>query len=138
MGQKSLKYPRHSDIVPISAIEQQLSETHAAPARLTLRKQDRETFLESVSPRVQALVNQPFGKENLLQCFKSEAHFSHVLIPLWKSGYLPTAAWDILETASLEAATLMTLIRDVQDLDFAQLQGFRSDDFMANTTVDDH
>ena len=32
----------------------------------------------------------------------------------------------------------MTLIRDVQDLDFAQLQGFRSDDFMADTAIDDH
>ena len=138
MGHQPLKYPRHSDIVPISAIEQKAVEKQKAPVQLTLRKQDRESFLESVSPRVRALVNQPFGKENLLQCFKSEARFSHVLIPLWKSGYLPTDDWDILETASHEAATLMTLIRDVQDLDFAQLQGFRSDDFMADTAIDDH
>jgi len=137
MGHKPLKYPRHSDVVPISAIEQKAAEKQTAPVQLTLRKQDRESFLESVSPRVQALVSQPFGKENLLQCFKSEARFSHVLIPLWKSGCLPTDDWDILETASHEAATLMTLIRDVQDLDFAQLQGFRSDDFMADTAIDD-
>jgi len=77
-GPRPLKYPRHSAVVPSpSTLMAQSSET-LPPVKLTLSKQDREQFLQGVSPRIPALVNQPFGKENLLQCFKSEARFSHV------------------------------------------------------------
>ena len=44
--------------------------------------------LDAIDPRITAKIDQPFGKENLLQSFVSEAALRHVLLPLWKSGFL--------------------------------------------------
>jgi len=135
-GPRPLKYPRHSAVVPSpSTLMAQSSET-LPPVKLTLSKQDREQFLQGVSPRIPALVNQPFGKENLLQCFKSEARFSHVLIPLRRSGFLCPTEWQALAQASHEAGTFLQLIEELWEVHFAPLQGFRTDDFMVDTEID--
>jgi hypothetical protein len=50
-----------------------------------------------------AKLEQPFGKENLNQCFWSEAALCHhVLLPMWKSGVLmgDERPWDSLMAAS--------------------------------------
>jgi len=44
--------------------------------------------LDAVDPRITAKIDQPFGKENLLQTFVSEAVLCHVLLSLWKLGHL--------------------------------------------------
>jgi hypothetical protein len=87
----------------------------------------REAFVTTMlSPRVQALLNQKFGKENLNQCFAAEACFRHVLLPLWKSGFLEDdeQAWNALSGASAEARTLLDLLREYGDVDFNALQGY--------------
>jgi len=95
-GPRPLKYPRHSAVVPSPLTLMAQSSETLPPVKLTLSKQDREQFWQGASPRIQALVNQLFGKENLLQCFKSEARFSHVLIPLRRSGFLCPTEWASL------------------------------------------
>ena len=44
--------------------------------------------LELKDPRIVARLAQPFGKDNLKQSFVSRAALRHVLLPLWKSGFL--------------------------------------------------
>jgi len=134
-GPRPLKYPRHSAVVPTPPTLGAQSSGPASPVKLTLSKQDREKFLQGVSPQIQALVNQPFGKENMLQCFKSEARFSHVLIPLWRSGLLCTTNWPALAQASHEVGTFLQLIAELWEVDLAPLHGFRTDDFMADTEI---
>jgi len=53
--------------------------------------------LDAIDPRIRAKIDQPFGKENLLQSFISEAALCHVLLPLWKSGFLAgdACSWDL-------------------------------------------
>jgi hypothetical protein len=38
--------------------------------------------LDEIDPRVRAKLEQPFGKENLSQCFYSEPALRHILLPL--------------------------------------------------------
>jgi len=135
-GPRPLKYPRHSGVAPLPSTLMAQSPETLPPVKLTLSKQDREQFLQGASPRIQALVNQPFGKENLLQCFKSEARFSHVLIPLRRSGFLCPTEWQALAQVSHEAGTFLQLIEELWEVDFAPLHGFRTDDFMADTEID--
>ena len=51
-------------------------------------RQERANFVDLLPTRVQVKLNQPFGKDNLTQCFKAEACFRHVLLPLYKSAFL--------------------------------------------------
>jgi hypothetical protein len=41
---------------------------------------EREAFVTTLPTRVQAKLNQPFGKDNLVQCFASEACFAPCVI----------------------------------------------------------
>ena len=66
-GPSPIKYPRHSAVLPPPVTGSPANLSPSKPIKLSLRKQDREDFLSTANPRVQALVNQPFGKENLLQ-----------------------------------------------------------------------
>ena len=44
--------------------------------------------LGDLDPRIRAKLEQPFGKDNISQSFRSQASLRHVLLPLWKSGFL--------------------------------------------------
>jgi hypothetical protein len=46
------------------------------------------TALSAAEPGILARLDQPFGKDNLSQCFYSTPGLRHVLLPLWKSGFL--------------------------------------------------
>jgi hypothetical protein len=70
------------------------------------------------------MLDNPFGKDNLLQTFTSEAAFRHVLIPLWKSGFLCSFDWDNLAKGNEYACDLLALLSEYGDVDFNQLRGF--------------
>jgi hypothetical protein len=66
----------------------------------TFSKRAQEKFLlklDEIDDRIRVKLDQPFGKDNLNQCFCSEARLRHVLLPLWKSGFLHdgTNSWWI-------------------------------------------
>jgi len=79
---------------------------------LTRIKQNREAwFAATVPTHVQTLLNQPFGKENIHQCFTSDVRFCHILVFLLQSGHLDDAATAALLEASRRAYDLDQLIR---------------------------
>jgi len=82
--------------------------------------------LNEVDPRIVAKIEQPFGKENLRQSFVSEAGFRHVLLPLWKSGFLAgdTYSWGALCSAYYPAAVLRDLLDEYGGIEFEQVRGF--------------
>ena len=92
------------------------------------RESQRQFRLELAArdPRILAKLDQPFGKDNLTQCFRSEASLRHVLLPLWKSGFLyqDTNSWQAFSQAYYPVALLHSLLEEYGDVDFSSLQGF--------------
>jgi len=82
--------------------------------------------LDAIDPCIMAKIDQPFGKENLLQSFVSEATLRHVLLPLWKSGFLvgDEHSWESLCTAYHPARLLRDLLSDYGDVPFSTAPGF--------------
>lgn len=115
-----------------------MTENIAIPtANNSLTKAQREHFVHTqCGNRVKAMLNQPFGEENLNQCFCAEPHFCHVLTPLWKSGFTlndppggtnPSAfeasTWSDLGKVLAEVGTLLKILQEHGDIDFNSLRG---------------
>ena len=79
------------------------------------------TTLDTVDPRILARLDQPFGKDNLSQRFYSTPGLRHVLLPLWKSGFLydDPESWSAFCTAYFPATILRDLLREYGDVPFA-------------------
>ena len=74
------RYPVESPVTPLDSTLRE-AFTHAAQTRF-------KVTLDRLDHRVLAKLEQPFGKENLLQCFYSTPGLRHILLSLWKSGFL--------------------------------------------------
>jgi len=85
--------------------------------------------LDAIDPQITAKIDQPFGKENLLQSFVSKAALCRVLLPLWKLGFLASdvCSWDSLCMAYYPAALLRDLLSDYGDVPFSSARGFNPD-----------
>jgi hypothetical protein len=91
----------------------------------SITKREREFFVTTMlPPRVREKLNQKYGKENLQQCFKSQACLRLVLLPLLRSHFLQEGDWKKLASVSHEAAILTELVRDYFDVDFQDLRGY--------------
>ena len=79
--------------------------------------------LDKYDIRIRAMLDQPFGKDTLQRFFLAEPRLRHVLLPLWKSGFLyrdlPT--WDSLSAAYPPMAILRKLLSKYGDVDFNNL-----------------
>ena len=97
-----------------------------------------KTTLARIDPGVVAKLEQPFGKDNLDQCFTSEASLRHVLLPLWKSGMLVGCIeeWESLCTAYYPTAILRDLLDKLADVPFYGIRGYNPN-WEAETEVDD-
>ena len=82
--------------------------------------------LDSIDPRINAKLDQPFGKDNLRQCFHSQASLRHVLLPLWKSGFLcgRDHDWESFSLAHYPTRVLLDLIDDYGDTPFQGIRGY--------------
>jgi hypothetical protein len=82
--------------------------------------------LNTIDPRVTARLEQPFGKDNLSQYFYSTPGLRHVLLPLWKSGFLhgDNDSWGVLCDTYYPASVLRDLLKDYQDTPFHGIRGF--------------
>lgn len=132
-------YPMLSAVLPtLDADELSSPKPHRLPTlRNTVGKQAREKFALTLSDRVQTVLNQPFGKENIVQSFVAEASLRHILLPLWKSGFLTETeeeweepghigtAWKYLAQALPEAAQFITLVKEHLDIDVNPLRGYQ-------------
>ena len=88
-------------------------------------------------PRILAKLDQPFGKDNLRQVFRSEAALRHVLLPLWKSGFLlgQVTDWSSLARAYYPAAVLADLLDELGDTRFGGARGY-DPQWKTRTSVD--
>jgi hypothetical protein len=130
-------YPRESEVT-LRAANNTNQQVLGSTQNYVSRK-EREAFVQSkLSPRVQALLNQPFGKENLTQCFKSAAALRLALLPLLRSEFMSLQEWDALRIAYPIAGLLLDLVRDHEDVDFRPIRGLchRNPD-MDNKPIDD-
>lgn len=96
----------------------------------------RDAWLSQQSPRVRALVEQPFGKETLSQFFLSEARLRHILHPLARLGFLSKDCWSRFSAAFSWVGDFLALRQEMSAVAFADIRGFRHDDFEADTTID--
>ena len=113
------RYPVYSTVIP----------NHPGTLRAAFTQSVQEDFKRTLGqrdPRILAKLEQPFGKENLRQVFRSEAALRHVLLPLWKSGYMlgQTADWSSLAVAYYPAAVLGDLLDDYGDVEFNGARGY--------------
>lgn len=85
--------------------------------------------LHELDPRIVAKLEQPFGKENLTQCFRAEAALRHTLLPLWKSGMLAGCEpeWTALAKAYYPARLLKELLDEYGDVPFEGIRGYNPD-----------
>lgn len=72
------------------------------------------------------MLEQPFGKENLTQCFKLQASLRLILLPLLRSGFIDTtnSDWQNLADAVPLANMLSDLLHEFGSVDFSSLRGF--------------
>ena len=72
--------------------------------------------LDKHDPRIRAKLDQPFGKDTLERFLVTEPTLRHVLLPLWKSGFLYAAnpSWQALSQAYPPARTLLAPLFRVQ------------------------
>jgi hypothetical protein len=82
--------------------------------------------LDAIDPRITAKLDQPFGKDNLSQYFYSTPGLRHVLLPLWKSGFLyrDPSSWDAFCAAYFPASILRDLLHEYGDTQFHGIRGF--------------
>lgn len=128
----NISKPLSFDEYPIADLEAklrklQLPRTTKVPTlndHLALSAMD--SFVATLDPRVQAKLDQPFGKATLDRCFRTEPRLRHVLIQLWKSGFLSHSdpGWTILRNVYSPADVLLQLLEKYGDTDFTQLQGY--------------
>ena len=106
--------------------------------RQSYTKSQLETFAEhQCSARVQALLNEPNGKENINQSFRTEATFRHCLLPLLKSGFLDDDSWARVACVNKASSQFRGLVEEFADVDFNDLRG-SPEDSEKMTEVDPH
>jgi hypothetical protein len=116
------RYPVDSVVTTLTPTTLQEAFTQAAQRRFM-------ATLNAVDPRVTAQLEQPFGKDNLSQFFYSTPGLRHVLLPLFKSGFLhddpdDPGSWDVLCAVYYPAALLRDLWADYKDVPFHDIRGF--------------
>lgn len=96
-----------------------------------------DTFATLVlPPSVNKHLAQPFGKDSISHSFFAQKCFRHILLPLYKSGFLSCRDIKRLEKASRRARQLHMLQKKYGGVDFLPLQGFQ-DDWDQTTTIRD-
>ena len=100
---------------------------------------EREAFVATLPTRVRTKLNQPFGKDNIVQCFMSEASLRHVLLPLYKSMFLlREPEWSAFASASPMVSTFLSVVDDHATVDFRPIRGFNTPNWDTPTVIDPH
>jgi hypothetical protein len=88
-------------------------------------RHDLDAFASNhLSARVQAVLDQPFGKPNCNQCFLSAPVFRHALVPLLKSNLLSALDWTNLAATCHTFHTFLQLWNEYATIDPTTLRGF--------------
>jgi hypothetical protein len=90
-------------------------------------RKDKAAFLATLPTAIQLQLEQPFGKDNLKQCFYLQKTGKQALFLLYHSGYMTCRTKKKLERAFPPARQLSQLFKKYQDVDFRSMQGFQKD-----------
>lgn len=142
---KGVLFPKFSDVVkrrPRNALSVTIAGRYKLDEIPTVTesysRRERENFAASdaISDRIRAMLNNPFGKENLVQCFKSQAEIQHTWLPLWKSGLVDEEGWAKLRIAFPELSSdFYDLLHEFGDVNFNPLRGFHGPDWDQETDI---
>jgi len=80
--------------------------------------------LDKLDPHIRAKLDQPFGKDNLTQCFYAEPAFRHTFVLLLKSDFLSNSDWAALIAADPVALLFSQLFDQCDPVDFSNLRGY--------------
>ena len=134
-------YPKNSVFLNVNSPQATSSSVAAVPpasTHNTLSKRERELFVATkVSPRITAYLNQPFGKENIRQCFlqvPGKDGLRLVLFPLRHSGFLAASDWEQLASTVPVVRVFLDLVSEYHPVDFHTLQGYPKD-WLSETTL---
>jgi len=121
--QHKIKYPlKASGILPSPARAFDPAEsTNPSASATRFGRSKRERFalsLDKLDPRIRAKLDQPFGKDNLTQCFYAEPAFWHTFVLLLKSGFLSNSNWAGLVAADPTALSFSQLFDLHAPVDF--------------------
>ena len=129
-------YPRESAITATRSQQESGKYSVTPTVGNTVAKNEREKFLRSLPTRVQVKLEQKFGKDRAAQSFKSEACLRHVLIPLYKSGFLLREnEWNNFGEAFHMVKLFITIWDEHANINFAEIKGFHKD-WDAATRID--
>lgn len=134
------------ELEPIhNALIKQETEAEIDPTRRVipngkLTKKFMTEFVRDLLPsKVQVQLNQPFGKDNLHQCFASEATLDHCLLPVLKAGFITRTDRASFKAALHQVRTMSNLLKKYRNVDFRPLQGYNGDpNWQERTTIDEH
>jgi hypothetical protein len=118
---------RASERYPVDSVVTAASEPATLREAFTQAAQRRfRSTLEGIDHRITARLDQPFGKDNLSQRFYSTPGLRHVLLPLWKSGFLydDSESWSAFCSAYFPASILRDLLLDYGDTPFRGIRGY--------------
>jgi hypothetical protein len=118
------EHPKYSDI-----LQQPSPAATAAVASVSnnYSRRDLNAFAtRTLSPRVQAVLNQSFGKPNCNQCFPSGPVFRHNLAPMLRSNFLSALDWTNLAATCRTLCTFLQLWNECTNIDLTPLQGFNT------------
>jgi len=101
--------------------------TNPSASATRFGRSEREHFalsLDKIDPRIRAKLDQPFGKDNLTQCFYAEPAFQHTFVLLLKTGFLSNSDWATLVAADPATLLFSQLFDQYAAVDFSPLQGY--------------
>jgi hypothetical protein len=88
-------------------------------------KADKDAFFATLPNKVQLQLDQPFGKDNLQQCFYLQKTGRQAMPHLYKSGYLMNSDKKKLETAYPPARHFNQIVKRYRNVDFRSMKGFQ-------------
>jgi hypothetical protein len=89
-------------------------------------KAAKDAFFDTLPSTIQLQLDQPFGKDNLKQCYYLQKTGKQALLHIYKSGYMTNSVKKKLECAFPPARQLNQLLRRYRDVDFSSLKGFQN------------
>ena len=88
-------------------------------------KESKAAFLATLPTAIQLQLDQPFGKDNLNQCFYLQKTGKMALLLLYKSGFMSNTVKKKLERAFPPARQLNQIVKLYQNVDFQSMKGFQ-------------
>ncbi len=88
-------------------------------------KESKAAFLATLPTAIQLQLDQPFGKDNLNQCFYLQKIGKMALLLLYKSGFMSNTVKKKLERAFPPARQLNQIVKLYQNVDFQSMKGFQ-------------